>query len=206
MFLLAHRGDHRRCIENSFTAFSSALKNGFDGVELDLRLTCDNEIVIFHDKCTRRLAKKNILIENSQFNQLEKIVLCKRRNFLSKQREKILTVEQFFHFFYNKFSIINLEIKTVNNVHILGNKLLSIATRYDDFYKKIIISSFSLDVLVSFRLLCESFRLGYLSSRLKSFKHNLSLLQNICQFLCVPAKVFLKNTTFFNNLNFPIIV
>lgn len=50
---LAHRGS-RPCLENSMAAFRRALLDGFDGVEVDVRLTADRVPVIMHDASLER--------------------------------------------------------------------------------------------------------------------------------------------------------
>lgn len=49
--LVGHRGckDIKGVKENTFAAFDYALKNGMDGVELDLRWTKDKQLVVAHD-------------------------------------------------------------------------------------------------------------------------------------------------------------
>jgi glycerophosphoryl diester phosphodiesterase len=52
---IAHRGLHTKKIpENSIDAFLNATKHGYD-VELDLQLTKDKKIVIFHDNNLKRI-------------------------------------------------------------------------------------------------------------------------------------------------------
>jgi glycerophosphoryl diester phosphodiesterase len=47
--VLAHRGGTGPWPENSIEAFSGALRAGADGVELDVRLSADSELVVHHD-------------------------------------------------------------------------------------------------------------------------------------------------------------
>jgi glycerophosphoryl diester phosphodiesterase len=47
--VLAHRGGAGPWHENSLEAFSAALNLGADGVELDVRLSADGELVVHHD-------------------------------------------------------------------------------------------------------------------------------------------------------------
>ncbi len=47
--VIAHRGDLSECPENTLSAFQSALAAGADGVELDVRLTRDDRLIVFHD-------------------------------------------------------------------------------------------------------------------------------------------------------------
>jgi glycerophosphoryl diester phosphodiesterase len=48
--VIAHRGASRDCPENTFAAFDEALRQGADGIELDVQLTRDGVPVVYHDK------------------------------------------------------------------------------------------------------------------------------------------------------------
>lgn len=52
MHLIAHRGLTHIAPENSLAAFACALAAGFEGVETDVRLSADGELVLFHDRST----------------------------------------------------------------------------------------------------------------------------------------------------------
>ena len=54
MLLLAHRGYHASVPENTMAAFAAALALGVDGIETDVRLSADGELVIMHDRVTPR--------------------------------------------------------------------------------------------------------------------------------------------------------
>lgn len=47
--IYGHRGDRRRALENTPEAFSHALAEGADGIEVDVRRLADGAIVLFHD-------------------------------------------------------------------------------------------------------------------------------------------------------------
>src|SRR5512143_199880 len=47
--ILAHRGASRRAPENTMAAFRLAAELGADGVELDVQLSKDGEVVVMHD-------------------------------------------------------------------------------------------------------------------------------------------------------------
>lgn len=47
--VIAHRGDTKGALENTLPAIESALKLGVDGIEVDLRITPDEEIILSHD-------------------------------------------------------------------------------------------------------------------------------------------------------------
>jgi glycerophosphoryl diester phosphodiesterase len=52
--VIGHRGASGRLPENSLAAFRGALEDGADGVELDVRLSCDGIPVVVHDATTTR--------------------------------------------------------------------------------------------------------------------------------------------------------
>lgn len=61
----AHRGLHGPGVpENSMTAFSAALDAGA-GIECDVRLSGDGEVVIFHDHDLRRLCASALTVEGA---------------------------------------------------------------------------------------------------------------------------------------------
>ena len=70
--IIAHRGifDNRKVPENSIKAFKNALNKGY-AIELDIRLTKDNKIVVFHDDVLGRMTKKKGNIKNLTFEELQ---------------------------------------------------------------------------------------------------------------------------------------
>ena len=52
---IAHRGDIGNAPENTKSAFESAVLNGAAGVEIDIRMSRDKQIVVFHDETFSRL-------------------------------------------------------------------------------------------------------------------------------------------------------
>jgi len=54
-YLVAHRGGAGLAPENTLAAFDLAARLGADAVELDVRLTADGAVVVFHDATTDRV-------------------------------------------------------------------------------------------------------------------------------------------------------
>ena len=52
--IIGHRGDLSVAPENTLPAFQQARETGADGVELDVRLTLDDQLVVFHDRSLER--------------------------------------------------------------------------------------------------------------------------------------------------------
>src|SRR5688500_6878111 len=53
--IVAHRGASFEAPENTISAFKRAWALGVEGVELDVRVTKDGEVVVFHDATTKRI-------------------------------------------------------------------------------------------------------------------------------------------------------
>ena len=52
MLVLSHRGYHVDLPENTLAAFAAAAALGVDGIETDLRVTADGQLILFHDRLT----------------------------------------------------------------------------------------------------------------------------------------------------------
>lgn len=57
--ILGHRGARHAAPENTFAAFELARAEGADGVELDVRLSADGKVIVFHDPDLRRMTGGN---------------------------------------------------------------------------------------------------------------------------------------------------
>jgi glycerophosphoryl diester phosphodiesterase len=53
--IIAHRGSSKRAPENTLSAFRRAIQDGADAVELDVRLSADGHVMIYHDRSLARL-------------------------------------------------------------------------------------------------------------------------------------------------------
>lgn len=71
MKIIAHRGFSKNYPENTLLAFQKALDAGADGIETDLRLSLDNEPVIFHDDDLQRITGLNKTPESLTLNELQ---------------------------------------------------------------------------------------------------------------------------------------
>ena len=47
--IIAHRGNKQMAPENTLQAFESAFQSGCNTVELDVHVSADGELVVFHD-------------------------------------------------------------------------------------------------------------------------------------------------------------
>lgn len=108
MDLIAHRGlTNENIKENTLKAFKNAINNNYNGIELDIRRTKDNVIVVIHDKYINRtsdgigninnLTYKNVLKYNfgtkknkSKIPTLKEVIKCiNNANIFIELKEKI---------------------------------------------------------------------------------------------------------------------
>ncbi len=71
--IVAHRGASREAPENTIPAFTLAWEQGADAIEGDFHLTADGHIVCIHDKDTKRVAGKNLVVAKSSLADLRKL-------------------------------------------------------------------------------------------------------------------------------------
>ena len=74
--IVAHRGIHnnKEIPENSLAAFKQALKLNYP-IELDVQLTKDNTLVVFHDYNLKRLTNKDLILQQATYDDLKKLSL-----------------------------------------------------------------------------------------------------------------------------------
>lgn len=133
--VIAHRGASGEAPENTLKAFQLALDQGADGIELDIFLTRDREVVVIHDETIRTNENKLIYVRKATLEELEKINLA--------EGEKIPTLKEVFERFGKKFSLINVEIKSTGYfTDGIENELLALIKKYN-LEEKVIVSSFN---------------------------------------------------------------
>lgn len=68
--IIAHRGASANAPENTLPAFALAWKEGADGVECDVRLTGDGQVVCLHDADTERVAGQKLEVALTDYATL----------------------------------------------------------------------------------------------------------------------------------------
>jgi len=73
---IAHRGlyNNKDIPENSIKAFKKAVRNGY-GIELDVQLTIDNKLVVFHDESLIRMTGKDEILNRCTYAKISKLKL-----------------------------------------------------------------------------------------------------------------------------------
>lgn len=153
---IAHRGLHNEDIpENSLSAFENAIKNKY-AIELDLRMTCDGEIVVFHDDNLGRMTGSSGYVNKTTLEDIKKLNLL-------NTAEKIPTLQETLDFVNGQVPLL-IEIKNMNKVG-LEKKVWGILCRYNGEYA---IQSFNPYTLEWFKEHAPHVKRGQLSSFFKN--------------------------------------
>lgn len=94
-WVIGHRGDSH-APENSLAGIQSAAAHGADYAEIDIQLTADGELVVFHDSSTGRLSDTSLTIGDHTLQELQQIGLSDRgqRYTMPSLQEAISTARQ----------------------------------------------------------------------------------------------------------------
>lgn len=122
--IFGHRGVTRNSIENSQTSFENCSKFGLDAIELDIRLTSDNRLIVFHDDSCSRLTDIDAMVNEVSFDVLTSTYL---RTPWQVSKHPILSLENFFENF-STTRYLYLDVK--ENNQSVADTLLFLIDKY----------------------------------------------------------------------------
>lgn len=114
----AHRGCSYAYPENTIMAFKAAAElPGITGIELDVQLTKDDEIVVFHDENVSRITDGEGNVADHTLDELKRLKLCAgTKKTADEKLLQIPTLSEVLEFLKtyceNKGLLINIELKT----------------------------------------------------------------------------------------------
>lgn len=157
----AHRGASGYYPENTMLAFEKAIDLGCDGIETDVQMTSDGELVLIHDELVNRTTNGTGFVKDYTLKELKKLNAGKWFN--SKYKHvRIPTAEELIILAKEKNILINFEIKTgiVMYPHI-EEKLISLIMKHD-IGDKVILSSFNHYSMVTCKEISKEIKTGLL--------------------------------------------
>lgn len=150
--VFAHRGIHNNkdIPENSLKAFKSAMNKNIP-IELDIHLTKDNQLVVFHDDNLARMTNEDKNIEDLTIEEI------KIYNLLNT-KEKIPTLEEALSLIKGKV-LIDIEVKGKKRINTLVNQLLKELEKYNG---ETIIKSFNPKTVKELKAKTRKYPIGLL--------------------------------------------
>lgn len=152
--IFAHRGFSAQYPENTMKAFEEAGKAKADGIEIDIQMTKDGEVVIIHDEKVDRTTNGSGYVQELSYNELRSLNAGHR--FKHIEKEAIPTLTELFNWMQDNQIICNIEMKN-NKISYKGmeEKTIELIRKYG-FENRIIFSSFNHYSLVhSYRIAPE---------------------------------------------------
>ncbi|MDR3139875.1 MAG: glycerophosphodiester phosphodiesterase [Treponema sp.] len=163
MKVIAHRGYSGKYPENTMLAFKMALEAGCDEIELDIQMSADGRIVIFHDESTGRVTGVPGLVRNFTFEELRKLdasaLYAGKFGF-----NPVPSLEEYFSWVKDTGISTNIELKnSVFYYEALEAKTTELIKKYG-LEKRVMFSSFNHASLVKCKELAPSIPCGVLVS------------------------------------------
>ncbi|MDR2931023.1 MAG: glycerophosphodiester phosphodiesterase [Propionibacteriaceae bacterium] len=139
--VFAHRGASAYAPENTAAAFRLAMEMGADGVELDVQMTRDGEVVVIHDETLDRTTTGHGWVKDHTLDQLRGLNASMGDDAFPDER--IPTLDDVFDLLADSSMMINIEIKDSLIAYPgLADKVLAMIDQRDWEYR-IIVSSFN---------------------------------------------------------------
>jgi glycerophosphoryl diester phosphodiesterase len=152
--IYAHRGASAQAPENTIAAFKLAADQQADGIELDVTLSKDCQLVVIHDDSVDRTTNGT--------GEVSDLTLAELQALDAGQGEHIPTLEEVFAA-VGKGLLVNIELK---NVKLFSNSLPDQVAQFiktHNLIGDVIISSFNPFYLQRFHRQCPQARIGLLT-------------------------------------------
>lgn len=166
---IAHRGASSYESENTLIAFQKALDFKVDGIEIDVHLSSDGEIMVIHDETINRTTNGKGLVKHYAASELQKYGIPT----LTEVLELV-----------NRSCFINIELKGIGTeksvVKLIEEYIVEKNWNYNDF----LVSSFDWKMLEEVQILNPKIRIGVLTE--DTIKEALAFAKSIKAFSIHP--------------------
>ena len=154
LLVIGHRGAKGHAPENTLISFQKALDMNVDGIELDVHMSSDHQIVVIHDDSVNRTTNGNGIVNQLSLHELKALEI--------ENAHSIPTLEEVLDLVDQKI-FINIELKgnyTAKPVLAVIEQYVSERNwQYDSF----LVSSFDWNALQEIHLMNPKIPLGVLT-------------------------------------------
>lgn len=159
----AHRGFSHIAPENTMPAFKAAVSSGADFIELDVQLTSDDQMVVFHDERIERTTNGRGLLKNYTYEQLQQFsagAWFKKSDEFTDVKIPLLTevLDE-----VGDDIMLNIEIKRSGNPKKTAEHLVNIIEEYG-LVKSVYITSFSYPALKKVKQLNPKIKTAFIAN------------------------------------------
>lgn len=158
---IAHRGFSGRYPENTMLAFEKALEAGADGIELDVQLTKDGQMVILHDERLDRTTNGSGFVKDYIYEELEK--LDAHGEFKGKfEKQRLPLLKEYFEWVKDTGLITNIELKNGSYYYSGMERMVCGMAAEFGLEDRIILSSFNPASIVLCKQIAPHIKMGFL--------------------------------------------
>ncbi|OIL35644.1 glycerophosphodiester phosphodiesterase family protein [Oenococcus oeni] len=163
--VFAHRGYKLVAPENTLPSFQAALNYPVNGLEMDLQMTADGELVIIHDEKIDRTSNGSGFVKDKTLSELKKLDFG---SWFSKKFKnvRILTFEEYLDWLYSidYDRMLLIELKTDHfDYPGIEKKVLQIIKKFSAAKWQIVLQSFNPKTIHNLRNLDPEITLARLS-------------------------------------------
>lgn len=165
MKIWAHRGCSQMYPENTLLAFEKAIEiKGITGIELDIQLTKDGEIVVIHDERVDRTTEGIGVVRDYTLSEIKKLHIYADTN----PSQSVPTMEEVFDLLEERLKLglkLNIELKNSNYLYEGMEEKIVEMVHKRGFQDAVVYSTCYADSLRKLNLLDANAELGILDSR-----------------------------------------
>ncbi|AXF55959.1 glycerophosphodiester phosphodiesterase [Salicibibacter kimchii] len=166
--IFGHRGAKGSYPENTLIGFQKAIDEGVDGLEIDVHMTADGEIVVIHDERLDRTTDGDGYVKDLTLEEIKEYSAGSRfphfRNYEATwDIEKVPSLQEVLELLTPYDIELNIELKTNRLLYTgIEENVLALVHQYGGD-RKVIYSSFHLPTLLRLKALDESVDIALLS-------------------------------------------
>lgn len=108
--IFAHRGASAYAPENTVEAFALAMEQGADGIELDVQMTKDGQVVVIHDETIDRVSDGTGAVRDYSLEELRKFRFANHMK--NYENAMIPTLKEVLDLIKPSNMLLNIELKT----------------------------------------------------------------------------------------------
>lgn len=175
--LIAHRGVHNNIDipENSLLGFEKAIENNYP-IELDVRITKDLKLIVFHDSTLNRMVRVDGNIEEFTLDELNNLKLLDTNEKIPTFHEALTLI--------NGQVLIDIEIKPTKKIKEITKLIFEELKNYNG---NMIIKSFEPRIIKNFKKLNPNYTYGLLfKSKYETKFQNVIMNSNLVLLYCKP--------------------
>ncbi|MGN7357677.1 glycerophosphodiester phosphodiesterase [Paenibacillus sp. SAF-054] len=157
----AHRGSSKICPENTMAAFRKALEQGATGIETDVQLTKEGQMVLIHDETLDRTTSGTGWVKDYSLQELQELDAGSKFD-PAFQGERIPTLDELLELVKDSGTIVNIELKNGTILYEgLEQKVIE-RVRAFQMTDRVVISSFNHYSLYLCKQIAPEIRTGIL--------------------------------------------